>query len=307
METFDNLSFWLSLAACASVAVATALLGVTLVLRRLSYMGDGLSHIAFGAMAIATACGLGGHLFLAVLPLVALAAVFLLNSRGKFAIRGDAALAMMIAASLAVGYILRQSHEEPVEHCHACEEVAAMTAEHEHVHAHAHEHAHEHAHGESCGACEVCDTLFGTGSLSSITSGEALLAIALSLAVVAFFVLFRRRIFAVSFDPEFAEVCGIRVSWWESVLAILSAVSILLAMKITGTLLVSAMVVFPAVAAMRFARSFASTLALSAVVAATTTAGGIFLAGASKWPPGATVVLVDALIFVFLSFKKPNV
>ena len=283
METLSDPHFWLSLAACAFVAAATALLGVTLVLRRLSYMGDGLSHIAFGAMAIATVCGLGGHLFLAVLPLVALAAVFLLSSRGKFAIRGDAALAMMISASLAIGYVLRHVHEE----AHVHDEVAA--------------------HAGECGACDVCDTLFGTGSITDIPVGEALSGMALALAVIVFFILFRRRIFAVSFDPEFAEVCGIRVGRWEAALAVLSAVAILLAMKLTGTLLVSAMVVFPVVVAMRFARSFASTLLLSSLAAAATTIAGLVLAAGCKWPPGATVVLVDALIFVLLSFKKPNV
>lgn len=277
MESFSQMQFFLAFAACTLVSVATALLGVTLVLRRLSYMGDGLSHIAFGAMAVATVCGLSGHLFLATLPLVAIASLFLLNSRSRIRLRADAALAMMISASLAAGYLLRHFHEAG--------------------------HHDEADHADGC--CDVCTTLFGSGSLLDLSSGDVWLSLAVSALVVAFFVLFRRRIFAVSFDPDFALTCGIRVGWWESALAVLSAVAILLAMKVAGTLLVSALVVFPVAVAMRFSRSFASTLVLSAAVAAAMTAAGLSLAAVCSTPPGPTIVVLDALVYLAAIFLRP--
>jgi len=254
-----------ALAAGLLVALASALLGVTLVLRRLSHIGDGLSHVAFGAMAVAGALNLSGDLALS-LPVTAACAVLLLRRGGKARIRGDAALAMLAVGAMALGYLALNLRP-----------------------------------GSSNVSGDVCSALFGSTSILTLSAGDVRLCAALSLGVTLFFVLFRHRIFEISFDPDFARACGTRTGPWETALALLSAVVIVLAMRLVGTLLVSALLVFPAVSAMRVARSFRSVLLVAAATGVFCALAGILVSVVAGTPVGSTVVAAD--IVAFLAFS----
>ncbi len=250
------------------VALATALLGVVLVLRRLSYIGDGLSHVAFGAMAIGTAVGLADDLALTV-PVTAASAVLLLRSGRGERLRGDAALAILSVTALAFGYLLMNlSPRSP--------NIAG----------------------------DVCTTLFGSISIITLSARDVWLCGALSTAVVAFFALFRNRLFEVAFDTDFATACGTRTGFWECAVAVLSAVVIVLAMKLAGTLLVSALLVFPAVSAMRLCKSFRGVIAAAAALSVASALGGILVAIAAGTPVGATIVAVEAVVFAVCSARR---
>ena len=247
------------------VALAAALLGVTLVLRRLSYIGDGLSHVAFGTMAVAGALHFADRLSLSI-PVTAVCAVLLLRSGRGAKIRGDAALAMCSGGAMAVGYLLMNVFP-----------------------------------GSSNVSGDVCSTLFGSTSILTLSASDVRLCAALSLGVALFFALFRNRIFEVVFDPDFARACGTRTTFWETALAVLSAVVIVTAMRLVGTLLVSALLVFPAVGAMRVCRSFRSVLACAAATCVACALAGILASILAGTPVGSTVVAADAVGLLALS------
>lgn len=254
-----------ALAAGLLVALAAALLGVTLVLRRLSYIGDGLSHVAFGTMAVAGALNFADRLSLS-LPVTVLSAVALLRGGRGAKIRGDAALAMLSAGAMALGYLLMNAFP-----------------------------------GSSNVAGDVCSSLFGSVSILTLSPADVRLCAALSLFVALFFALFRHRIFETVFDPDFARACGTRTGLWETVLAALSAVAIVVAMRLVGTLLVSALLVFPSVGAMRVARSFRAVLLVAAATGVLGALAGILVSVLADTPVGATVVAADFLVFLLLS------
>ncbi|MBR4190926.1 MAG: metal ABC transporter permease [Kiritimatiellae bacterium] len=239
------------------VALAAALLGVTLVLRRLSYIGDSLSHVAFGSMAVAGALGFADRLALS-LPLTVLCAVALLHSGRGAAIRGDAALAMLSVGAMALGYLLMNVFP-----------------------------------GSSNVAGDVCTTLFGSTSILTLSPSDVWLCGALSGAVAVFFGLFRHRIFEIVFEPDFARAAGTRVGAWETLLAVLSAVVIVLAMRLVGTLLITALLVFPAVGAMRAFRSFRAVLLCASLVGVLGALAGILVSILAGTPVGSTVVAAD--------------
>ncbi len=247
------------------VALASALLGVTLVLRRLSYIGDSLSHVAFGAMAVAGALNFADRLALS-LPVTALCAVALLRSGRGAKIRGDAALAMLSVGAMAIGYLLMNVFP-----------------------------------GSSNVAGDVCSTLFGSTSILTLSTADVWLCAALSGAVALFFALFRHRVFEIVFDPDFARAAGTRVGVWETALAALAAVVIVLAMRLVGTLLISALLVFPAVGAMRACRSFRAVLGCAAAVGVLCAAVGILVSILAGTPVGSTVVAADIAAFLLLS------
>lgn len=246
------------------IALATALLGVTLVLRRLSYIGDGLSHVAFGTMAVAGALSFADRLSLS-LPVTAACAVALLRSGRGARIRGDAALAMLSVGAMGLGYLLMNLFP-----------------------------------GSSNVAGDVCSTLFGSTSILTLSPRDVRLCAALSLLVALFFALFRHRIFEVVFDPDFARASGTRTALWETALAVLSAVVIVIAMRLVGTLLVSALLVFPAVGAMRVARSFRAVLLISAATGVLCALAGILASILAGTPVGSTIVAADVLAFLLL-------
>ncbi len=243
------------------VALCSSLLGVTLVLKRFSFIGDGLSHVAFGGIAIASVLNLT-HQTLLVLPFTILAAVLLLRTGQNAKIRGDAAIAMISVGALAFGYLLMNRFS---------------TA--------------------SNLAGDVCSTLFGSTSILTLTSRDVTLTLVLSAVVIALFVLFYNRIFAVTFDETFARAVGTRVEAYNLLIAVVIAIIIVLAMNLVGSLLISALVVFPALSAMRLFRSFLRVTVCSAVLSVTGAVIGLIVSIYAETPVGATIVAADVLIF----------
>lgn len=239
------------------IALCSSLFGVTLVLKRFSYLGDGLSHVAFGAMSVATVLHLADSMVL-VLPVTILCAVLLLRGGQNAKIHGDAAIGMLSVGTLAFGYLVVNLFS-----------------------------ASPNLSGD------VCSTLFGSTSILTLTAEEVWLCAGLSVVVVALFVLFYHKVFAVTFDESFAQASGMGARRWQLLLAVIIAVIIVLAMYLVGSLLISALVIFPALAAMRVCRSFLGVTVCAAVFSVVGAAGGILVAILAGTPVGATIVAVD--------------
>ena len=244
------------------IALCSSLLGVTLVLKRFSFIGDGLSHVAFGAMAIAAVLNLSNNMYL-VLPVTIVAAVLLLRTGKNTKIQGDAAVAMISVASLALGYLIMNLFK-PSNNL----------------------------------AGDVCSTLFGSYSILTLTKSEVWLCVVLSLAVIAAFFVFYNKIFAVTFDESFAQAVGTHASVYNLVIAIIIAVIIVLAMNLVGSLLISALVIFPALSAMRVFKSFKSVTICSVIVSVTCALAGLLVSVPAGTPVGSTIVAADLLAFV---------
>ena len=247
------------------IALASSLLGVTLVLKRFSYLGDGLSHVAFGAMAVSAVVGLSDHMLL-VLPVTVLSAVLLLRLGQNTRIKGDAAIAMISVGALAVGYLLMNLFSV-----------------------------------SSNVAGDVCSALFGSTSILTLTLADVLLCLVLTVVVLAVFVFFYHKIFALTFDEGFARATGVRVELYNLLIAVVIALVIVLAMDLIGSLLVSALVIFPAVSAMRLFRSFRAVTVFAAVMSVFCATVGIIVAILAGTPVGATVVTVDIAAFLLSS------
>lgn len=244
------------------IALCSSLFGVTLVLKRFSYLGDGLSHVAFGAMSVATVLQFTDTMLL-VLPVTILCAVLLLRGGQNAKIRGDAAIGMLSVGTLAFGYLV-------VNLFSASPNLAG----------------------------DVCSTLFGSTSILTLTEEEVWLCAGLSVVVVALFVLLYHKIFAVTFDESFAQASGMNARLYQLILAVIIAVIIVLAMYLVGSLLISALIIFPALAAMGVCRSFLGVTICAAVFSVVCAAAGILLAVLAGTPVGATIVAVDAAGFV---------
>ncbi len=250
------------------VALCSSLLGTPLVLKRFSFIGDGLSHVAFGAMAVAAVVGLTNDMFL-VLPVTILCAVILLAAGTKAKIKGDAAVAMISVGALAVGYLLMNLYPPS---------------------------------GKANISGDVCTTLFGGTSILTLKSAEVWMSIALSVVVVLFFVLFYHKIFAVTFDESFATATGINAKLYNLLIAVIIAVVIVLAMNLVGSLLISALVVFPALSAMRIFKKFRSVTICAAVISVICAVVGILLSAMIGTPVGSTIVAANILTFINFSF-----
>lgn len=243
------------------IALCSSLLGVTLVLRRFSFIGDGLSHVAFGGIAIASVLNLTNDMPL-VLAITVISAVLLLRTGNDTRIKGDAAVAMLSVGALAVGYLLMN--------------VFSVS---------------------SNLSGDVCTTLFGSTSILTLTLSEVRLCAVLSVAVVLIFVLFYNRIFAVTFDEAFAKAVGTRAELYNLLLAVVTAVVIVLAMNLVGSLLISALVIFPAISAMRLCRSFRTVTLCSAAISVTCALLGILASILWGTPVGSTIVVADIIAF----------
>ena len=245
------------------IALCSSLLGVTLVLKRFSFIGDGLSHVAFGAMAIAAVLNLTDRMLI-VLPITVICAVLLLRTGQNAKIKGDAAIAMISVGALAFGYLLMSMFST-----------------------------------SSNLSGDVCGTLFGSTSILTLTKTEVWVCTILSAAVL--FVLFYHRIFDVTFDESFAQAAGTHVDAVNLMIAVITAVIIVLAMNLVGSLLISALIIFPALSAMRIFRSFLSVTVCAAVVSVVCTAAGILISILAGTPVGSTVVAVDVAAFALCS------
>ena len=243
------------------VALCASLLGITLVLKRFSFIGDGLSHVAFGAMAIASVLNLSNDMPL-VLGITVLCAILLLCAGQNAKIKGDAAIAMLSVGALAIGYLLMNVFST-----------------------------------SSNLSGDVCSTLFGSTSILTLTKTEVWLCVVLSAVVVFLYFFFYHKIFSVTFDESFAAATGIRAKRYNLLLAVVTAVVIVMAMNLVGSLLISALVTFPAMSAMRLFRSFRSVTLCAALLAVFCAAAGILIAILAGTPVGSTIVAVEILLF----------
>lgn len=247
------------------VALCSSLLGTTLVMKRLSYIGDGLSHVAFGAYAVAAVAGVSQNMLI-IAPVTTLAAILLLRRKQGAQVHGDAAIAMMSVTALAAGYLLMN------------------------------------VFGTSSNLSgDVCSTLFGSTSILTLTPTEVAICTVMSVVVVGGFVLLYNRIFAVTFDESFAQACGLPVGRYDLVLAVMIAFVVVVGMSLVGALLLSALVVFPALAAMRVCRTFRAVTICSAVIAVTCALLGMLTSMLANTPVGSTIVVFDALAFALFS------
>ena len=247
------------------IALCSSLLGVTLVLKRFSFIGDGLSHVAFGAMAIAAVLQITNEMPL-VMVITVLSAVLLLRTGQNTKIKGDAAIAMISVGALAVGYLLMNLFST-----------------------------------SSNLSGDVCSTLFGSTSILTLSSAEVWLCVGMSALVAAVFVLFYNKIFAVTFDENFARATGTKAGLYNLLIAIIVAVIIVLAMNLVGSLLISALVIFPALSAMRVFKSFRGVTICAAVLSVFCALFGILASILAGTPVGSTIVAVQiVLFFVFL-------
>lgn len=247
------------------IALCSSLLGVTLVLKRFSYIGDGLSHVAFGAISVAAVMNLTNEMLL-VLPVTVGSAVLLLRTGQNAKIKGDAAIAMISVTALAFGYLLMNVFST-----------------------------------SSNLSGDVCSTLFGSTSILTLTETEVWLCVVLSIAVVTIFVLFYNRIFAVTFDETFAKAVGTNTEAYNLLIAVVVAVIIVLAMNLVGSLLISALVIFPAMSAMRIFNSFKMVTVCSAVLSVSCALAGILISILAGTPVGSTIVAADAIAFILFS------
>lgn len=268
-EMFDKLSLYLqfsfvryALIVGVLIALCSSLLGVTLVLKRFSFIGDGLSHVAFGAMAIAAVVGLTNDMPL-ILAITTLSAILLLRTGQNTKIKGDAAVAMISVGALAIGYLLMNLFSK-----------------------------------SSNISGDVCTTLFGSVSILTLTLTEVWLSTVLSGVVIVIFVLFYNKIFSVTFDENFAKATGVRTGLYNLLIAVVIAVIIVLAMNLVGSLLISALVIFPALSAMRVFKSFRSVTICSAVFSVVAAFLGILIAIVAGTPVGSTIVATDIAGFV---------
>ena len=244
------------------IALCSSLLGVTLVLKRFSFIGDGLSHVAFGAMAIAAVLQITNKMPL-VMVITILSAVLLLHTGQNTKIKGDAAIAMISVGSLAIGYLLMNIFST-----------------------------------SSNLSGDVCSTLFGSTSILTLSPAEVWLCVGMSVLVVAVFILFYNKIFAVTFDENFSAATGVRVSRYNTLLAILTALTIVLGMRMMGAMLISSLVIFPALTAMRLFKSFRGVVVCSGITAVVCFCVGLTVSFVCSTPVGASVVAANLALFL---------
>ena len=255
---------WRAIIVGTLIALVAALLGVTLVLKRFSFIGDGLSHVAFGAMAVAAVAGITDQMLI-ILPVTILAAVLLLRSGRRAKVNGDAQLALISVSALAIGYLIYNLS------------------------------------GSSNVSGDVCTTLFGSTSILELTPFDLWMSVGLSAAVVIVFVLLYHKIFAVTFDETFYKATGVRTELYNLMIAGVISVIIFLAVDLVGSLLISALVIFPALSGMRLFQSFKKVTIFSAVLSVVCALLGLLLSIWLSTPVGSTIVAVDLVAFLACS------
>ncbi|MCR5213158.1 MAG: metal ABC transporter permease [Eubacterium sp.] len=244
------------------IALCASLLGVTLVLKRYSFIGDGLSHVAFGAMSIAAILHLSSNTII-VMPVTILVAVLLLRNGSKSMLKGDAAIAMLSVTSLAFGYMLMNIFS-----------------------------ASANVSGD------VCSTLFGSTSILTLKTSEVMVCIVISVIVIGLYILFYNKIFAVTFDETFCRATGVNAGAYNFIIAVIIAIIIVLGMNLVGSLLISALIVFPALAAMRISGTFKGVVILSVIFSVICSLSGMIISILGATPVGATIVAMDLLCFI---------
>ncbi len=251
-----------ALVAVVLISLCAALLGVILVLKRFSFIGDGLSHVAFGTMAIASVLNLTNNLWF-VFPVTILSAILLLWTGRSKKINGDALIAMISVGALAVGYMVMNKFPTSTNI-----------------------------------SGDVCSTLFGSSSILNLDRDDVLTCVIMSVVVICIFILYYYKIFAVTFDETFSRSMGLRTAAYNMLIAAITAVIIVLAMDLIGSLLVSALIIFPALSAMRVFKSFKGVILCSSIFAVVSSAFGILLSILLITPVGSTIVVLDIILFL---------
>jgi len=249
------------------IALCSGLLGVTLVLKRFSFIGDGLSHVAFGATAIASILKLKYDTPI-VLIVTVICAILLLRIGQNAKIKGDAAVALISVGALAIGYLLIYIFPT-----------------------------------SSNFSADVCSTLFGSTSILTLKESDLIVSVIMSITVVIAFVFFYNKIFAVTFDESFASATGTNARLYNTVIAVIIAVIIVLAMDLVGSLLISALIIFPALSSMRIYKSFLSVTICASVLSIICALVGILGAVMFETPVGSTIVAVQILVFIIFSIS----
>ena len=249
------------------IALCSSLLGVTLVMKRFSFIGDGLSHVAFGAMAVATITGVTNNMLI-IMPVTVCSAVLLLRTGSNTKIKGDAAIAMISVGALALGYMLMN--------------IASQSGS-----------------GRTSGnvTADVCSTLFGSTAILTLSIADVWICVGMSVIVIAIFLIFYNKIFAVTFDESFAKATGIRSDLYNLLIAVVIAMIIVIAMNFVGSLLISALIIFPALSAMRVFKSFRSVIICSVIISLLCAFFGIIISILAGTPVGSTIVSADIIVF----------
>lgn len=247
------------------IALCSSLLGVTLVLKRYSFIGDGLSHVAFGTIAVATVCNIANTTMF-TMPVTIISAVLLLRTGQNAKIKGDAAIAMLSVGSLAIGYMLMNVFST-----------------------------------SSNISGDVCSTLFGSTSILTLKQEEVWLCVVLSVVVILLFIFFYHKIFAVTFDENFSKATGLKVERYNLLIAVMIAVIIVLGMNLVGSLLISALIIFPALSAMRLIRNFKGVVICSVIISICCAMAGMLVSILFSTPVGSTIVVADMVVFLVFS------
>lgn len=258
---------WYALIVGTLVALCSSLLGVTLVLKKYSFIGDSLSHVAFAAMAVAMVMQLTNNMMI-VLPVTILTAVIVLTASEKSVLKGDSMLALISTGTLAVGYLI----------------INAFSS-------------------SSNISGDVCATLFGSTSILTLQVPEVVLSVVLSVIVIILYVILYNRIFAVTFDEQFLMASKVNTKRYNLIVAVLIAVVITLGMKLVGSLLISALIIFPAITAMQLFTEFKKVVIASAVISVVCALGGIISSILMSTPVGSTIIAVNIVIFALCSAK----
>lgn len=273
-EMFDKLQLYFQLPAVRYalivgllIALCSSLLGVTLVMKRFSFIGDGLSHVAFGAMAVATITGVTNNMLI-IMPITIISAVLLLRTGNNTKIKGDAAVAMISVGALALGYMMMN--------------IAAQKG---------------NGRTSSNVTADVCSTLFGSTAILTLKPADVWICIVMSVIVVSVFLVFYNKIFAVTFDESFAKATGVRSDMYNLLIAVVIAVIIVVAMNFVGSLLISALIIFPALSAMRVFKSFRSVIICSVIISLLCAFFGIIISILVGTPVGSTIVSADITVF----------
>ena len=252
-----------AIVAAMLISLCSALVGVILVLKRYSYIGDGLSHVAFGAMSIALVLGMIQQKMYLVFPITTVAAILILKSGQNKRVQGDAIVGMISTGALALGYLLMNLFPP----------TANISG-------------------------DVCSTLFGSTSILTLSKAEVWLCVFASIIVLIIFVMLYPKIFAVTFDENFSKAIGLKANQINLILAVIIAVIVVLAMNLVGSLLISALVIFPALSVMQLFKSFKAVLIGAAVLSEICTITGMLVAILCSTPVGATIVTVDIIAFI---------
>lgn len=242
------------------ISLCCAILGVTLVLKRYAMIGDGLSHVAFGAMTIAMVLTIADMYLM--LPITIIVAILLISLTNKGKVKNDSAIAMLSVGALSFGYL-----------------IVSLFSTSANI------------------SGDVCSTLFGSTSILTLSTLDVWLCVGLTIVVLFYFVFFHNKIFAITFDEDFLKATGTKVSVYNSIMAIITGVIIVLAMKLVGSLLISALIVFPALSAIRLFKSYKMVIIFSSIISVLSSVFGILVSMLWGTPVGATIVVINIFTY----------